>query len=58
MQEHLRFIAALRQRDGAEAARLLTEHIDSARSRVMNAAPEPVAREPAPLTAINQRKSS
>ena len=58
MQEHLRFIAALRQRDGAEAARLLTEHIDSARSRVMNAAPEPVAREPVPLTAINQRKSS
>jgi DNA-binding GntR family transcriptional regulator len=37
MQEHLRFIAALRQRDVTKAARLLTEHINSARSRVMNA---------------------
>ena len=36
MQEHLRFIAALRQRDAAQAAALLDAHINSARSRVIN----------------------
>ena len=40
MQEHLAFIAALRQRDGAQACRLLDAHIDSARNRVMT---EPLA---------------
>ncbi len=37
MQEHLRFIAALRERNAAQAAALLDAHINSARSRVMNA---------------------
>lgn len=37
MQEHLRFIAALRQRDAAMATELLEAHIRSARDRVMNA---------------------
>jgi DNA-binding GntR family transcriptional regulator len=37
MQEHLRFIAALRQRDAALATELLEAHIRSARDRVMNA---------------------
>jgi DNA-binding GntR family transcriptional regulator len=36
MQEHLSFIAALRQRDAAQAAALLDAHINSARSRVIN----------------------
>ena len=36
MQEHLRFIAALRERNAAQAAALLDAHINSARSRVMN----------------------
>lgn len=35
MQEHLDFINALLRRDAAEAARLLDEHISSARRRVM-----------------------
>ena len=42
MQEHLRFIAALRQRDAARAVELLEDHINSARSRVMNAPLEQV----------------
>ena len=42
MQEHLCFIAALRQRDAARSAELLDEHINSARSRVMNAPLEQV----------------
>jgi DNA-binding GntR family transcriptional regulator len=37
MQEHLRFIAALRQRDAAQARHLLEEHTHSARNRVMTA---------------------
>jgi DNA-binding GntR family transcriptional regulator len=37
MQEHLRFIAALRQRDAAQACHLLEEHIHSDRDRVMTA---------------------
>ena len=37
MQEHLSFIAALRERNAAQAAALLDAHINSARSRVMNA---------------------
>jgi len=37
MQEHLHFIAALRQRHADEALRLLEEHIHSARNRVMTA---------------------
>ena len=36
MQEHLSFIAALRERNAAQAAALLDAHINSARSRVMN----------------------
>jgi DNA-binding GntR family transcriptional regulator len=35
LQEHLQFIAALRQRNPAEATRLLEAHINSARHRVM-----------------------
>ena len=37
MQEHLSFIAALRERNATQAAALLDAHINSARSRVMNA---------------------
>ena len=37
MEEHLRFIAALRQRDAAKASELLEAHIRSARDRVMTA---------------------
>ena len=37
MQEHLSFIAALRERNAPQAAALLDAHINSARSRVMNA---------------------
>ena len=36
MQEHLSFIAALRERNAAQAAALLDAHINSACSRVMN----------------------
>lgn len=36
MEEHLRFISALRQRNAQRAADLLMEHINSARNRVMN----------------------
>ena len=36
MQEHLSFIAALRERNAPQAAALLNAHINSARSRVMN----------------------
>jgi DNA-binding GntR family transcriptional regulator len=36
MQEHLSFIAALRERNAAQSAALLDAHINSARSRVMN----------------------
>ena len=36
MQEHLRFIAALRERNAVQASALLDAHINSARSRVMN----------------------
>ena len=35
MQEHLRFIAALRQRDAQRAAELLSAHVRSARDRVL-----------------------
>lgn len=42
MQEHLRFIAALRKRDSAQAVALLEEHINSARTRVLNAPLEEV----------------
>lgn len=45
MQEHLRFIAALLRRDASEAARLLDEHINSARNRVMTAPLEQVRSE-------------
>ena len=37
MQEHLRFIAALRERDAERARQLLDAHIDSARNRVVEA---------------------
>ena len=39
MQEHLRFIGALRQRNGPAAVQLLSGHINSARQRVLNASP-------------------
>ena len=45
MQEHLRFIAALQQRDAAGAAELLGAHIRSARDRVMTAPLEQVRAE-------------
>lgn len=45
MQEHLRFIAALRKRDPAQAVALLEEHINSARTRVLNAPLEEVRSE-------------
>jgi DNA-binding GntR family transcriptional regulator len=45
MQEHLCFIAALRRRDAKQAVELLDEHINSARSRVMNAPLEQVRSE-------------
>lgn len=50
MQEHLRFIAALRQRDAKAAVELLDEHINSARNRVMNAPLEQVRDEWTPNT--------
>jgi DNA-binding GntR family transcriptional regulator len=37
MQEHLRFISALRERDATRARQLLDAHIDSARNRVVEA---------------------
>ena len=52
MQEHLAFIAALRQRDVALACRLLDEHIHSARSRVMTAPLEQVRGEWVPTTVL------
>jgi DNA-binding GntR family transcriptional regulator len=42
MLEHMRFIAALRKRDSAQAVALLEEHINSARARVLNAPLEEV----------------
>lgn len=45
MQEHLRFIEALRQRNAPLAVELLEDHISSARSRVMNAPLEQVRSE-------------
>ena len=45
MQEHLRFIAALRQRNATLAVELLHAHINSARSRVMDAPLEQVRSE-------------
>lgn len=50
MQEHLRFIAALHQRDGPGAFKALNDHINSARSRVMNAPLEQVRNEWPPTT--------
>ena len=51
MQEHLAFIAALRQRDAPLAVKLLEEHMRSARERVMEAplehASPPVSSRPA-----------
>ncbi|MDR7378558.1 DNA-binding GntR family transcriptional regulator [Rhodoferax ferrireducens] len=41
MQEHLRFIAALQQRDATAAVQLLEAHLDSARNRVLTADPIP-----------------
>ena len=45
MQEHLRFIGALQQRDAAAAAELLNAHIRSARDRVMTTPLEQVQSE-------------
>ncbi|MEO8656607.1 MAG: GntR family transcriptional regulator [Ramlibacter sp.] len=50
MQEHLRFISALRQRDAAKATELLEDHLRSARDRVMNAPLELVQATPVPKT--------
>jgi len=66
MQEHLRFIAALRERDAAKATELLEAHIRSARDRVMNAPLELVnpdiptnpAPKPRPKTASTRRKTT
>ncbi len=46
MEEHLRFITALRQRDAVAATELLEAHIRSARDRVLAAPQEPM---PAPI---------
>jgi DNA-binding GntR family transcriptional regulator len=45
MQEHLSFIAALQQRDVTKATQLLSDHINSARSRVLSAPLEQVRAE-------------
>ena len=50
MQEHLRFIAALQQRDAAGATELLSAHIRSARERVMTAPLEQVRAQWTPAT--------
>ncbi len=47
MEEHLRFIAALQRRDAGQAMQLLDAHMDSARSRVLNAPQDAAAPEPA-----------
>lgn len=49
MQEHLRFITALRARDAAAAAELLQAHILSARDRVLTASLEQIQAERAPV---------
>jgi DNA-binding GntR family transcriptional regulator len=53
MQEHLRFIAALRGRDAPRAVELLNDHIDSARNRVLNAPLEQVRKEWAPVSRLD-----
>lgn len=66
MQEHLHFIAALRQRDPALATELLEAHIRSARDRVLNAPLELVnaeiakapAPKPQPRTPPTRRKTT
>lgn len=55
MQEHLRFIAALRQRDAAQATELLEAHIRSARDRVMTAPLELVSPDSATAPAAKSR---
>ena len=45
LQEHLGFITALRQRNASEASRLLDEHINSARHRVMHTTSEQIRNE-------------
>jgi DNA-binding GntR family transcriptional regulator len=57
MQEHLHFIAALRRRDAQEAVALLDEHINSARSRVLNTPLEQVRGEWTPNTLPTQRRT-
>jgi DNA-binding GntR family transcriptional regulator len=57
MQEHLSFIAALRRRDAKEAVELLDEHINSARSRVLNTPLEQVRGEWTPNTLPTQRRT-
>ena len=58
VQEHLQFIAALRQRNGAEAARLLEEHISSARRRVMQDPLEQIRGEIAATRPPTKRKKA
>lgn len=66
MEEHMHFIAALRQRDAAAAAELLDAHIRSARDRVLAAPLEPelpgsrtpsLAARPTRTTPTQRRKS-
>ena len=58
MQEHLRFITALRQRNAALAVELLHAHINSARSRVMQAPLEQVRSEwPSTASPILSKKT-
>jgi DNA-binding GntR family transcriptional regulator len=49
MQEHLRFIEALQQRDAAAAAELLGVHLRSARDRVVGAPLEPMQADHGPV---------
>jgi DNA-binding GntR family transcriptional regulator len=58
MQEHLLFIAALRSRDAAQAAALLDEHINSARSRVLTLPVDAVRGEWTSPISVKQRKKS
>ena len=48
MQEHLRFIAALRKRDASAAAALLDQHLRSARERVLSVPLQPVGSQTTP----------
>jgi DNA-binding GntR family transcriptional regulator len=55
MEEHMRFITALRQRDAVAATELLDAHIRSARDRVLAAPQEPA---PAPIALLRASERS